>query len=540
MATAARSLEVLIKGSLFRVRAAQAHASPNERAVVLVHGFGGDAQDTWKAPGADASFPELLADDPTLADHDFFVFQYVTKDLRPPAIDNIVVQLKFVLKEYLRDSRVIFVAHSMGGLVCMRCVLSLLEEGQSQVVAGLLLYGTPMTGVEWARYAQLSLRLGGFIVPHLRWLNSFVMGNKQVTALAEGSEFIDRLTGAWVLRVLNGGHPKIPAGHRAWFPVRVVTGNDDWVVKESSARAYYSEIDWIDVNDDHRLLVKPRDRSEFTYQVARNFLADCRAWMNPRSLLKLRRHLDEVWHLHECKRIADWQFELSFDADVLADDPGPFGVPGFRAFRVLRCSYRRQIERDYVKVGFAIGNIAAGAVWSDEFAFLHSVHFGAVPAAATETIRDRLRALLHGPEGWARVFDDVAVRITPDGKTWHAVDAGPLEQVNDGLVRRFQLPPHAADLVGREAIIDVAFRSIIPAAITDYTMDFPWLCDGFAVRVAIKGNPSYLVANQAMRGHAAPAPIREHQGKVEYSSEELVLPGSSIQFEWAFDERATP
>src|SRR5581483_3017574 len=109
------------------------------------------------------------------------------------------------------------------------------------------------------------------------------------------SEFIDRQNGSWVLRVLNGGHPKVIPAQRAWFPVRVVSGNDDWVVKESSARDFYSDIDWINVNEDHHALVKPRGRNDFTYQIAGDFLRKCRKWINPQALLKLRQQIDKTW-----------------------------------------------------------------------------------------------------------------------------------------------------------------------------------------------------------------------------------------------------
>lgn len=531
--------EVLIVKKLFRIVRQGAQGSHADRAVVFVHGFLGDSVNTWSVPGAAESFPDLLASDPRLADHDVFLFHYVTKDLRPPAIDNIVVQLRFAIKEYLQRARIIFLAHSMGGLVSMRCILSLLEDGQSESVGGLLMYGTPMSGIEWSKYARLVLSLGGIKFPGLSLLSRWLESNKQLEALTAGSDFIERLNSKWVLRALNGGHPKVPAEQRAWFPVRVVSGNDDWVVRESSARGFYSDIDWLNVDQDHRALVKPSDRSEFTYQIARNFLEECRKWMNPPALLKLRHQLDNIWTLHEAKHIANWRFELAFAPEDPPPTSGGFGLPEFYSFSVLNCSYRRRIDQPFLKFGFAIGHIAEGAIWTDEFAFMHSLRFGALSVADSEAIRERLLDVLaSGDAGWNRLFDGVSLRVRGAGQTtWFQLLAGPLELVNDGLVRPFLLPPEAYGLVGTEAEIDVAFRGLLPDAISDYTMEFPWLSDGFTVRVTVKGKPSYLISSQAMRGRVTCKSKREQQGKLELSSEDLILPGSYIRFEWDSEKR---
>ncbi len=542
MASSTCIQEELITKKLFRVRPKAAPEGLRKRAVLFVHGFLGDAKETWKAPEAVESFPSLLATDEEVKDYDVFVFEYETKDLFPPAIENIADQLKFAVKQHLPHDRVILLAHSMGGLVCMSYILKLLTgaEKKAQGTGGLLLYGTPMTGVEWAKYAQLVLRLGEFKIPLLGWLNRLVKANKQVEALTAGSEFIDRLNGEWVLRVLNGGHPDVPAGQRAWFPVRVVSGNDDWVVKESSARGFYSKIDWINVDKDHHALVKPIDRLEMSYQVARDFLKESRRWMNPQSLVKLRRQLDGISDVHRGKSIANWQFELNFEPDQCKAIASGFGLSGFRPFRVKQCSYRFTISQNQVKFGFAIGPIAAEAIWSDDFAFLHSVRFGALSVEQTDPIRKRLREIVaQGAAGWGRLFDSVLISVRrADDDQWFQLSEGPVEQVDDGLVRRFLLPKEAISCVDQEVEIKISFRSVLPAEITDYTVMFPWLCDGFTVRLGIEGNPSYLVDSQAMRGVPSLQIKREQHEKIEYSSQDLILPGSYIRFEWGFENRA--
>jgi pimeloyl-ACP methyl ester carboxylesterase len=55
------------------------------------------------------------------------LFRVFSKNRLTPA-----AKLKFALQEHLQDTRVLLLAHSMGGLVAMHCILSLLEEGQSR------------------------------------------------------------------------------------------------------------------------------------------------------------------------------------------------------------------------------------------------------------------------------------------------------------------------------------------------------------------------------------------------------------------------
>lgn len=541
MTSAACKQEVLIAQKLFRVVPDQVPSSRSERAVLFVHGFLGDAQETWKSPTAPESFPSLLANDSLTNDYDIFIFQYVTKDFRAPAIDHIAAQLKFAVKQHLQYGRIILVAHSMGGLVCMSFILNLLKEGQGQSIGGLLLYGVPMTGVEWAKYAQMVLQLGALKIPVISLLNRFLKSNKQVEALTAGSEFVDKLNGEWVLHVLNGGHPKRPAEQRAWFPVRVVTGNGDWVVKESSARGSYAEIDWINVDEDHRALVKPASRSELTYQIARDFLKDCRDWMNPESLLKLRRQLDDMLNLHRCRCIANWQFELGFGAEECQETASGFGISGFRAFDVIQCSYRFPLKQNFVKFGFAVGGIAAGAIWNDDFVFLHSLRFGGLSTEQSDPIIQRLKGVLAaGEAGWSRLFDKVVVRIRrPNDNLSYQLQEGALEHFSDRLFRLFLLPPEASHLISEEVVIDISFRGLLPTAITDYTVSFPWLCDTFTVRVTVDGKPSYLIDSQAMRGLPKLDVKREQQGKMEYSSKDLILPDSYIRFEWGFEHGRT-
>jgi pimeloyl-ACP methyl ester carboxylesterase len=531
---------------LFREGSASRVSGPRDRAIVFVHGFTGTAADTWKAKDARHSFSELIESDPNFADHDVLLFQYKSKDLRPPSIPNIAGQLAFVLSD-LKYQRIIFIAHSMGGLVVMEAILQCLERGAAGQIAGLLLYGVPMNGVEWAKYAQLVLKGAGLVYPHFAWLEGLVTGNKQVSALTKDSEFIEKLTGKWVRRVLNGGDPSIAADQRIAFPVRVVSGNDDWVVKESSARGLYGELDWINVDEDHRSLVKPTDRSAFTYQIATRFLQECYRWMTPALLLKLRTQIDRIWEMRQQETISNWQLDLEFD-DAHGRAPVAFplekklgsDIAGFAALRILKCEYKRRFPAKRVKFGLAVGHIAGAAVWDNTFVFLHRASFGALTPELTYRLETAIRNLLgtgNADSAWEKLFEEVDIRVrNPADGAWHTLIAGNIEVSAESLVREYALPNEAEHLEGTEVLVHVSFKSVRPSASCDYRAAFPWLCDGFTINVTVLGQPKYLLYSSGMRGTAAIQSNREHQSKLQCSSADLILPGSTLQFEWGFDE----
>ena len=514
------------------------------RAVVFVHGYTGNADSTWRAEGASESFRELLASDPTFSDHHVLAFQYKSKGLRPPRIQNIADQLLFAL-DATDYQQIVFIAHSMGDVVAMEAILRALEKGKAARVAGLLLYGVPMNGVEWAKYAQRALGVAGLVYPHLHFLERVFVGNQQITALADDSEFIEHLTGRWARRALNGGDPDIAAEQRASFPVRVVTGNDDWVVRESSARGLYGEIDWINVNQDHRSLVKPKDRSAMTYLIAEKFLKESRTWISPASLLKLRGQIDRIWNMRKEEAISDWVLDLEFANSPANRASFPSdsrkigrGLDGFSLFQVVRCEYTRRLPGPELSFGFALGHLAAASIWNDGFVFLHRTNFSALSPELTSQLENEVREVLNGhlpDDAWERLFEDVQIHVRdPESGGQFKLDPGLITIGNESLIRQYSLPDKAKYLSGREARIEVSFYGIMPSESCNYTAVFPWLCNGFTINVSVREQPRYLLYSSGMRGIATIQANRQHQTKLQCSSADLILPGSTLQFEWGF------
>jgi pimeloyl-ACP methyl ester carboxylesterase len=123
-----------------------ASAASNDVAMVFVHGFTGDLKGTW------GKIPDFLQTEPGLSGWDLFGFGYQSKrrfdilklwsaDAR---LEEISTEL-FSTPELRRYQRLVFVAHSMGGLVVQRALVKYpdFRNRASHVV----LFGTPSAGL---------------------------------------------------------------------------------------------------------------------------------------------------------------------------------------------------------------------------------------------------------------------------------------------------------------------------------------------------------------------------------------------------------
>lgn len=191
-----------------------------------------------------------------------------------------------------------------------------------------------------------------------------------------------------------------------------------------------------------------------------------------------------------------------------------------------------------LRFGFAVGHLAAGLAWDDTFLFLHRINFSALSPELTEQLENAIRKVLNPGEpqmAWDCLFEDVLIRVKDSHSgLWINLEPGAIEIANESLIREFLLPSEAQHLCGRETLIHINFRSIKPAASCDYTAVFPWACDSFTMNVTVRGQPRYLLYSSGMRGTAAIQSDRQHETKLQCSSTDLILPGSTIQFDWGF------
>jgi hypothetical protein len=317
------------------------------------------------------------------------------------------------------------------------------------------------------------------------------------------------------------------------MPVRVVTGNDDWVVNETSAKGIYGQIDWQNVARSHVDLVKPRSTDDVVYQHASDFLSKCREWKPPEVLKKLRDQVDWMWQQHTGKLIRNWHFAFHVEQQTGLPRNG-FGIAGFNCFKVNSCRYQTILAQEQVYLGFALGRITTDGLWNDSFVYLHRFLVGDLDAVTRDRITAAVRRTLNSSDGgWSALFQNLSVRLrSPNAAEWHTLQAGqPQRSGGDGVVSAFRVPPEAKKLIGNEVDLQVSFESIMPAEVQTFTVEFPWLCDGFRIEAAIQANSNYLGVSPFMTGSTLASVTPEDLGSVKkamIASNELALPNSRI------------
>jgi pimeloyl-ACP methyl ester carboxylesterase len=127
-------------------------------AVVFVHGLFGDTKGTWapQAP-ADAGFFNLLRAAPQVGDKvDIFAFGFTSRMFGSGSLNvrEAASNLEESLKAHgvLEYEHLVFVAHSMGGLVTLRYLVR--HRDQLERVPLVVLYASPMDGADIASIAR--------------------------------------------------------------------------------------------------------------------------------------------------------------------------------------------------------------------------------------------------------------------------------------------------------------------------------------------------------------------------------------------------
>ena len=213
-------------------------------AVVFVHGIFGTTDDTWINHGRGTNFPNLLATDPNLKDRvDVFTFEYFTPRFgAAPSIVDLANQLRGELDDHhvFEDhQKVVFLAHSMGGIVVRQFLLS--RQDRIEKVPMIFFYATPTNGSEMASVGELAS-----LNPQLRGM-----------VPVEGNDLLQSIQSMW----LASDKAKSIASHCAVEDLPIL---GIMIVTRSSATALCNrEIDPFSAN--HIDIVKPTDREDSRY-----------------------------------------------------------------------------------------------------------------------------------------------------------------------------------------------------------------------------------------------------------------------------------
>ena len=205
-------------------------SQPNcERAVVFLHGFSGDRDDTWDR------LPGLLGT--AVADWDIYTLGYATT-FRPDILGvwsadpdlpilSTMLTTQAGIDPLERYTALALVAHSMGGLVAQRALVD--DPGLADRTEKVVLFGTPSAGLRKAFWARF-------------W-------KRQLKNMAIGSEFITSLRRDWEARF----------GSDPGFDLRVVAGEEDRFVPPNSSLGPFPRHFHAVVPGDHLSMVRASD-----------------------------------------------------------------------------------------------------------------------------------------------------------------------------------------------------------------------------------------------------------------------------------------
>ena len=159
-----RSLRTLLFIIIFVVIASSAFAesryirkqNENSGVIVFVHGVLGGATATWTNETTKAFWPHLIRDDATFAGFNIYLYEYPSTLAKANySIDELAEDMRssFSIDRIYSHARIVFIVHSMGGLVTRR-ISSNIE----------------MWRKKWTSYT--SLQLPQLAVLSLHWVQS--------------------------------------------------------------------------------------------------------------------------------------------------------------------------------------------------------------------------------------------------------------------------------------------------------------------------------------------------------------------------------
>ena len=215
-----------------------------ERAVVFLHGFSGDRDDTWDR------LPGLLGTH--LADWNIYTLGYATT-FRPdlvgvwsadPDLPILATMLmtQASIDPLKRYGSLALVAHSMGGLVVQRALVD--DYALADRTKAVVLFGTPSAGLRKAS-----------------WLKFW---KRQLQNMASGSDFITALRQEWDQRF--GPVPD--------FELLVVAGAQDQFVPPTSSLEPFPRQCHRVVLGDHLGMVRPDDANSSSVRLLVSALSD--------------------------------------------------------------------------------------------------------------------------------------------------------------------------------------------------------------------------------------------------------------------------
>ena len=230
----------------------ESHAPGKPRVIIFVHGFTGTADDSWRAPNG-KNFPTLLATDDRVKQANVFVASY---DTRWRNENSTIAQLAEKVYKQLSDlgvlgehKEVIFVCHSLGGLVVERMLID--HPDIAAKTPFIQFYGTPHEGV----LSPTTNPLLGFI--KLFGENSLI---PELRA-GSGNEVLVQLDKDWKARQFGGIHRFCAIEIRRTYLSHVPDVSGILVPYFSGSYGCDSSVPVDRIDADHVTMVRTADRT---------------------------------------------------------------------------------------------------------------------------------------------------------------------------------------------------------------------------------------------------------------------------------------
>ncbi|GEM_PF-3794621 len=268
-----------------------------ERVIVFVHGLFGDADSTWRY-SANVYWPKLLLGDIAFQDSDIYVAAYPSPYLgNTMNLDEIATDLNTRLvadSVFSKHREVIFICHSVGGLVVQRLLLKFREYHQQ--VPFIYFFATPETGAEVAKLASLFSS-----DPLLR-----------VLLPGDANEYLQSMETDW----------KAAAFHIQRFCAYEKKKYKGVLVVDRLSGTRNCDTVPIPINEDHLGIVKPSSVRHQSYIIFRNAILANPISPKPRKTTAYSPHLDDLSRINDkdfTMLITAWGIEPPATATATVD-----------------------------------------------------------------------------------------------------------------------------------------------------------------------------------------------------------------------------